>query len=102
MRYPVLRICVPIALAIAVLGCRSRSIQHTQDSAGPSDVAGLRSGGVDDSDFEAGNPRLHPISVEDAGNIAQVSAQLLEHQHYLKDLDHKCYRIECSRCTWRV
>ena len=43
----------------------------------------------DDSDYESGNPRLHPISVEDSGSIAKVTAQLLEHRHYLKDVDHK-------------
>src|SRR5580700_9878192 len=88
MRYSFVKLYAPLALVIALAGCHGRIVQHAPDRAGATDVAGLSAASGDDSDLETGNPKLHPVSVEDAGNIAQTTAQLLERQHYLKDLDH--------------
>ena len=88
MRYSLLKLCVPLALVIALMGCHGRNVQRSVDGAGAADVAGLRAGSTENSDFESGNPRLHPISVEDSVKIAQVAAEIMERQHYLKNLDH--------------
>ncbi len=91
MRYSVLKMTVPIALSVVLLGCHHGGAQSGYFASGTRnvDIAGLRSGGAEDPEAASGGPRLHPISAEDSVNIARVTAQLLEHRHFLRQVDHK-------------
>lgn len=89
MRYPFLKLYLPFAVVLALTGCHGQSHQPLLESGTNTEVAGLGSASADSTDSTVGNPRLHPVSVEDAGNIAKVTAELLEKRHYLRDPNHK-------------
>lgn len=94
MTYSPLKLALPFLLAVSLLGCHGRGLQAGMDTTGRRsiDIAGLRSGSSDDSSEEAsysGGAKAHPVTKEDSVNIARVTAQLLEHRHYLRNIDHK-------------
>ncbi len=80
-----LKLLAPLAFA-AIAGCHGHGLNAPLTSVGGSSIADLRGGGAPG---ESGSPRTHPVSVQDAGNIAKVTAEILERRHYLRDVDHK-------------
>lgn len=86
MRCSLLKMCLPFALALTLVGCHFRGNQTSLDEKANAAVADLNGGG-DVGDALGSTPKLHPASAEDSQNTAKLTADILKENHYLHDMD---------------